>query len=134
MTDQKYRRLVKNEVIEQGDESDASVDGWKDDPKWAPVHPDMIGERVPDPAYPSHRQYRRPCAPANDGKKTTYKVIVGNIGTVCDTDSFAEATGEYEEYVRFSKEGIGRSSGESVTLFEDGEVVREHEGISHEEV
>jgi len=62
-----------------------------------------------------------------------YQVIVGNIGTVCDTDDLAEATGEYEEYARFSRNGIGRSSGEPVTLFEDGEIIREHEGESHEE-
>jgi hypothetical protein len=54
-------RLAKGDTIKLGDESDASADGWRDEPKWIPVHPDMVGEQAPDPAYPSHRQYRRTC-------------------------------------------------------------------------
>lgn len=61
-----------------------------------------------------------------------YQVIVGNIGTVCDTDDRADAIDEYEDYVLFSEQGHGRASGEPVTLFEDGEIIREHEGMNHE--
>lgn len=46
-----YRRLEKGEI-------DDCADGWRDDPVWIPVT-SCVGEPAPDPAYPSHRQYRR---------------------------------------------------------------------------
>ena len=55
-----YRRLEKGEVIEAGDEIDACADGWRDHPAWEPVGLSSVGTLAPDPAYPSHRQYRRP--------------------------------------------------------------------------
>ncbi len=58
MSEQKYRRLEYGEIIQEGDEIDACRDGWRDDPKWEPVT-SCIGRPAPDPAYPSHRQYRR---------------------------------------------------------------------------
>lgn len=57
-----------------------------------------------------------------------YQVIVGNIGIVCDTDDLADAIDKYEDYVLYSGHCFGRASGEPVTLFEDGEIIREHEG------
>ncbi len=33
---------------------------------------------------------------------------------------------EFNEYVRLSKAGYGRVSGEPVTLFKDGEIIEEH--------
>lgn len=54
----KYRRLQKGEIICEGDEIDACRDGWRDWPIWKKVT-SCIGEQVPDPKYPSHRQYRR---------------------------------------------------------------------------
>jgi len=54
-----YRLLEKGEVIQEGDEVDGSNDGWRDAPKWKPVHPSSIGEAACDPAFPSHRIYRR---------------------------------------------------------------------------
>lgn len=54
-----YRGLRKDEIIQAGDEIDSCVDPWKDDPRWVPVSEKSIGQRAPDPQYPSHRQYRR---------------------------------------------------------------------------
>ena len=56
----KYRRLKKGEIVKEGDEVDACVDGWRDDPIWEPVKRHSIGRLAPDPQYPSHSQYRRP--------------------------------------------------------------------------
>jgi hypothetical protein len=53
-----YRRLEKDEIIQHGDQVDRCVDPWRDMPKWEPAG--NIGEPAPDPAFPSHRQYRRP--------------------------------------------------------------------------
>ena len=55
-----YRRLSKGEIIQDGDEVDASPDGWHDDPVWKPAK--SVGDPAPDPQYPAHRQYRRPVA------------------------------------------------------------------------
>lgn len=56
----KYRRLEKGEIIQSGDETDVCRDPWREPPIWKPVHPDSIGTEAPDPAFVSHRQYRRP--------------------------------------------------------------------------
>lgn len=54
----KYRRLEAREIIQPGDEMDASPDGWKGDPKWVPaVH--SVGDAAPDPSFPAHRIFRR---------------------------------------------------------------------------
>ena len=58
-----YRRLEKGEIIQKGDQCDQCVNPWKDKPKWEDVVGD-IGESAPDPAFPSHRQYRRPIYPS----------------------------------------------------------------------
>jgi hypothetical protein len=47
----------------------------------------------------------------------TFSVIVGNIGTVCDGQTRAEAVKHYKEYVLQSKTEYGRASGETVTMF-----------------
>jgi len=52
-----YRCLRKGEIIEEGDEVDVSTDGWRDEPVWKPII--CVGQEVPDPQYPAHRQYRR---------------------------------------------------------------------------
>lgn len=52
-----YRYLEKNEIIQMGDEVDASPDGWRDESQWKPTK--CIGDRAPDPCYPAHRIYRR---------------------------------------------------------------------------
>lgn len=54
-----YRLLGKGEIIRAGDETDRCIDPWRDDVKWEPVAPATIGEKAPDPAFPSHRIFRR---------------------------------------------------------------------------
>jgi hypothetical protein len=53
-----YYYLKKDEIIQEGDEVDMCRDGWRDDPKWEKVKY-RIGEKAPDPCYPSHTRYRR---------------------------------------------------------------------------
>lgn len=57
-----------------------------------------------------------------------YELIVGNIGTVYTGDDRAEADRLFDHYVAQSKSERGRAGGEDVTLFEDGEPIREHTG------
>jgi hypothetical protein len=57
-----------------------------------------------------------------------YKVIVGNIGTVCRTNSRMAAVERYGDYVLQSTIGYGRAAGEPVTLMRDGEPIKEHFG------
>jgi hypothetical protein len=54
-----------------------------------------------------------------------YQVLVGNIGTVVDTDDHKEAVRTFHEYVRQANDGYGRASGESVVFMRDGEPVSE---------
>ena len=57
--DKKYRRLDKDEIIQEGDEVDACNDAWRDKPNWKPASCSCIGKPAPDPQYISHRIYRR---------------------------------------------------------------------------
>ena len=57
-----------------------------------------------------------------------YQVVVGNVGTVYDGDSYNDAMHAYGDYRQQSMDGIGRAAGESVTLFNDGEIEKEYEG------
>lgn len=54
-----WRYLEAGELIQAGDETDRSVDSWKDWPKWEPVHPKDIGQPAPDPRFVAHRIFRR---------------------------------------------------------------------------
>ena len=58
-----YRLLEKGEIIKKGDQCDQCANPWNDKPKWEDVVGN-IGEPAPDPAFPSHRQYRRPVYPS----------------------------------------------------------------------
>lgn len=58
----------------------------------------------------------------------TYLVVVGNVGTVYDGPSVIESYRAFHEYVKISKEGVGRAGGEDVTRFRDGEVINEYIG------
>jgi hypothetical protein len=60
--------------------------------------------------------------------RNLYAVIVGNVGCVCDTYDLVEARSVYRAYVMHSKEGVGRVSGEDVTLTANGEPIQEHMG------
>jgi hypothetical protein len=57
-----------------------------------------------------------------------YQVVVGNVGQVIDTDNGAEANIEYGRWKAESQKPHGRCSGESVTLFKDGEPKHEYAG------
>ncbi len=58
-----FKQLKKGELVEEGDWVDMARDGWRDDPKWVPAT--RIGETAPDPAYPSHRVFRRVLCPSD---------------------------------------------------------------------
>jgi hypothetical protein len=62
----KYRQLEEGEIIQPGDQVDASNDGWRDEPRWEPAT--CIGQPAPDPKYPAHRRYRRLTPAAPDAK------------------------------------------------------------------
>lgn len=47
---------------------------------------------------------------------TTYRTIVGNIGTVYDGPDASEAQETWSHYVRQSRSGIGRAGHEDVTI------------------
>ena len=59
----KYRYLEKGEIIKEGDEVDMCGDGWRDWPVWEKTT--CVGQRAPDPKFPSHRVYRRPLTGKN---------------------------------------------------------------------
>ena len=62
-----------------------------------------------------------------------YEVVVGNVGSVYHTNNPVHANRIYGEYKTDSTEGVGRASGESVVLLEDGEPKFEHIGVQDEE-
>lgn len=55
-----------------------------------------------------------------------YEVVVGSIGTVYRGRSRSIAFESFDGYKRRSKEGLGRASGESVTLIMDEDIVVEY--------
>ena len=57
-----------------------------------------------------------------------YQVIVGNVGTVLDTDKVTEARKTFKEYVAQSKTNTGRAGAEDVTVMKDGEPWLEFRG------
>jgi hypothetical protein len=65
---------------------------------------------------------------------STYKVIVGNVGSVHFGKRRAEALKRYKTYVDSSKEHAGaRCYGEDVILLVDGEIKQEHTGHLRQE-
>jgi hypothetical protein len=65
--------------------------------------------------------------------KPMYQVLVGNIGTVYTGKDRSEADRLFAVYVEQSQSLRGRAGGEPVTLFEDNEIIREHEGEVRDE-
>jgi hypothetical protein len=66
-------------------------------------------------------------------KKTTYQVVVGNVGTVYDGANKRKAEKEFAAYVAISKTGNGRAGGEDVSLFEyypngESDMIAQHDG------
>lgn len=60
--------------------------------------------------------------------RTTYAVLVGNVGTVYQGTNKAEAKKVYNEYVKASKSGIGRAGNEDVRLLNNytGDIFNEY--------
>lgn len=56
-----------------------------------------------------------------------YTVVVGNLGTVVDTDSVREARKAFDYYASQSQFGLGRAADEPVTLFCDGEIAYDYQ-------
>jgi len=50
-----------------------------------------------------------------------YQIIVGNVGTVADTDNEDEAIRVFHGNTTISSSGTGRAGHESVVLMRDGE-------------
>jgi len=55
--EKEYYYLKEGEIIQEGDEVEVSAK-WNDPPKWVPAGI-TVGQKAPDPAYISHRKYRR---------------------------------------------------------------------------
>jgi len=55
-----------------------------------------------------------------------YEVTVGNVGLIIDTTNHVKAMSEYEGWIAMSKHPRGRASGEDVTLWENGEPLKEY--------
>ena len=64
----------------------------------------------------------------NKQAKSTWEVIVGNIGTVYSGPNGFEANAHFQTYVGQSNSGHGRAAGEDVILMKDGELHREFQG------
>lgn len=58
----------------------------------------------------------------------TYQVIVSNIGTTYQGGDKNLANIDFAENVQKSKNNEGRWAGETVTMFEDGEVINDYDG------
>lgn len=56
---QEYRILREGEIIQAGDEADASRTPF-DDVKWLPVSEHMVGRKAPNPLLLAHTIFRRP--------------------------------------------------------------------------
>lgn len=86
------------------------------------------GPYVDDPY--GARMHISDCAFADGAARRVekYEVIVGNIGVVYSGSSRDEAYHQFHAYVELSVDGVGRAAFEDVTLFLDGEPIKEHHG------
>jgi hypothetical protein len=57
-----------------------------------------------------------------------HEVVVGNVGTVLNTDDADKAKRTFDFYINASIVGDGRVAGESVVWFRDGEPLHEYVG------
>ncbi len=55
-----------------------------------------------------------------------YDIIVGNIGHVGTYEDLEAALVVFIDYVSQSLHGYGRASGETVSLFQDGELIKDY--------
>lgn len=65
--------------------------------------------------------------------QTFFDVTVGNIGLVYSGPSLFEADAAFSAYRRASIDNIGRAAGETVTMFKNSEILREHVGTIERE-
>jgi len=63
--------------------------------------------------------------------KKQYSVIVGNVGTVFNSNTKKDAIATYKEYVKMSDSSKGRVGGEDVVLTCNDEPLYEHFGALH---
>jgi len=63
--------------------------------------------------------------------KKQYSVIVGNVGTVFNSNIKKDAIATYKEYVKMSDSSRGRVGGEDVVLTCNDEPLYEHSGVLH---
>ena len=61
-----------------------------------------------------------------------YEIIVSNVGRVAEGTKAFEANSVFHHYVKASKAKYGRAAGETVTMFRNGEVVKEYTGTLHQ--
>lgn len=64
----------------------------------------------------------------NIGDVLAFEVIVGNVGRVHEGNHENLARQIFNNYVTLSKQGYGRVAYESVTLFKEGEPIKEYHG------
>ena len=62
-----------------------------------------------------------------------FQVIVGNVGTVYDSDNERNALFCARTYIDRSKNRTGRVSGEPVTVFDSGEIIIDYPGTNRED-
>lgn len=60
-----------------------------------------------------------------------YQVIISNVGEVYHGTSEVQANTIYQDYKAQSQSGVGKVAGEDVTLFENGEPIKEFQGVGH---
>ena len=65
--------------------------------------------------------------------KKVYQIVVGNIGTI-DCENRKEAFRLFSNLQGILKNGYGRAAGEDVTLFCDGEILKEYTGKACEKL
>jgi hypothetical protein len=65
-------------------------------------------------------------------KTARYEVIVGNIGSVYSGGFYDSSLDAFTIYKNKSINGVGRASGESVTIMRDGDIHREYIGTRAE--
>jgi len=66
-------------------------------------------------------------------KEKRYVLYVGNIGRIGGFTNKKIAESRYREYALYSKKGYGRAAGETVTLYDNGHIIKEHEPVKTNE-
>lgn len=103
--------------------------------------PKYLRAKSPNPTAFSKERREHPTLPARTIRRIVsdhrrlgnpggheYEVVVGNIGSVYRGKYLGAALIKFVSYKQQSKDGYGRAAGESVTLFQDGEPIKEYQG------